>query len=151
MTDSDYELLDAIEDGGSYKQIKNLLIKSNNKYTNHIGMTLLHFAAKHQNTKIVKLLLDAGFDPNIRDNFGWTPIMDASINGRIKNVRALLEAGADVNAKNRHSQTSLDHALSRNNFKIVSMINKYIISIPMLHRKFDKINENVIRESMMYV
>jgi len=39
---------------------------------NKAGFTSLHIAARDGRTEIVKLLLNKGVDPNIRDGFGFS-------------------------------------------------------------------------------
>src|SRR5829696_5473630 len=60
------------------------------------GSTPLHFLVAHPDT--VRLLLDAGADPNVRDTGdNATPLHFAAGGGHVDSVRLLLDAGADVN------------------------------------------------------
>ena len=57
----------------------------------------LHFAVKNQNAAMVKLLLEAGADPNwINKNPGFAPITKAVKESNAEIVRALLAHGAEV-------------------------------------------------------
>ena len=56
---------------------------------------------------IARLLLDAGASVHARNNYGMTPLHDASILGRIEIVRLLLEAGAAVYALDERDMTPL--------------------------------------------
>ncbi len=52
---------------------------------------------------LVKSLLAAGADVNVRDELGWSPLMKACYNAELKHgfvdvVQTLIEAGADIEA-----------------------------------------------------
>lgn len=66
------------------------------------GMTAVHLAALMQETPILRLLLQEGGDPNIRNETGNTPLFMAETGD---DVRALVEAGADANARNELGST----------------------------------------------
>jgi len=55
----------------------------------------------------VKLLLDAGADPNTEDKSGVCPLHRAVRTRSTGAVRALLQSGADVSRKNRSGSTAL--------------------------------------------
>ena len=57
------------------------------------GRSALHYAGK--NAASVRLLLDAGANPNIQDNGGDTPLYYACYYGYPHVVRILLDSGAD--------------------------------------------------------
>lgn len=71
--------------------------------------TLLHAAVFGRCTSLVRTLLAAGADPNVRDAAGQTPLMGAS---KRPEVRLLLGAGADINAIDSGKQSTLHHAYS---------------------------------------
>ena len=73
------------------------------------GMTAVHLAALMQETPILRLLLQEGGDPNIRNETGNTPLFMAETGD---DVRALVEAGADANARNELGSTPLFSAAS---------------------------------------
>jgi uncharacterized protein len=50
-------------------------------------------------SEVLKLLLDAGADPNGQDDDGWRPLMAAAYGGFPASVRLLLDRGAAVNAR----------------------------------------------------
>lgn len=65
---------------------------------NKEGEPLLFVASKYGHTRIVKLLIGADADVNMRETIsGATPLLAASINGHTKAVKMLLDADADVN------------------------------------------------------
>ncbi len=71
-------------------------------------MTPLHSAASLGDSKIIKLLLDAGADVEAQAVYS-TPLMYAALSGKTNAVRMLLYAGADVNHVNSHDGQNALH------------------------------------------
>ncbi|HET7218406.1 MAG TPA: ankyrin repeat domain-containing protein [Vicinamibacterales bacterium] len=69
------------------------------------GSTPLMYAALYGSAALVKQLLDAGADPNIRNNAGATALTWAVDD--LAKVRLLIAAGADVNASSDFGRTPL--------------------------------------------
>ena len=80
-----------------------------------IGYTALHYAAKDQNTALVRLLLEAGADPNAQDvrNIGNTPLGAVAGNCSLELARILVAAGADPTVPGWMQITALDQAQKR--------------------------------------
>lgn len=57
--------------------------------------------------RLVKALLDKGADCNVHDDFGFTPLITASLRGPAEAVRLLCVHGANVNAQTRPGRTVL--------------------------------------------
>ena len=57
--------------------------------------------------RIVKVLLDAGVDPDARDQNGTTVLMYAAYKGHIEIAKTLIGKGADINAKSKTGKTAL--------------------------------------------
>jgi ankyrin repeat protein len=74
--------------------------------------TALDVAAldRREDSEIVRLLLDAGADPNSLDNGGNTALIDACAWGNSETVRMLLAAGADPNRVTKDGSTALNTA-----------------------------------------
>ena len=60
-----------------------------------LGLTPLHWAAKHDTVNIVEVLLDQGVDPNSRADNGQTPLHLAAFQDDPDVVEVLLDHGAD--------------------------------------------------------
>jgi ankyrin repeat protein len=60
--------------------------------------------------EVVRLLLAAGADVNVTDVYGYTPLINFTMNGHVEIVRLLLEAGADVQAETVDGDTALTEA-----------------------------------------
>lgn len=65
------------------------------------GTTALMIACQERKHSLVKLLLQAGANPNLQDRIGRTALMFAAENGDLPIIKALLDAGADITATAR--------------------------------------------------
>ncbi len=75
------------------------------------GSTPLMYAVLYGDAGAVRLLLDNGADPNVRNEAGASTLMWAVDN--LEKTRALLQRGADVNARSEDGRTALSIAASR--------------------------------------
>lgn len=91
------------------------------------GNTPLTCAVGSNNYSIVKLLLEKGADPNIKDKSSQTAIMYlAQKNTPIDTIlNLLLKSGADINATNRGGTSALQIALYMNNINAAKSLIKY--------------------------
>ncbi|XP_072282407.1 protein phosphatase 1 regulatory subunit 12C isoform X10 [Pyxicephalus adspersus] len=74
------------------------------------GASALHVAAAKGYVEIMRLLLQAGFDPNVQDKDGWTPLHAAAHWGVEEACRLLVENFCDMNALNNVGQRPCDVA-----------------------------------------
>ncbi|XP_014679678.1 PREDICTED: putative ankyrin repeat protein RF_0381 [Priapulus caudatus] len=86
-------------------------------------MTSLYCAAYSGQLDLVRLLLEAGADPNVTETEnGKTPLMEAAWEGKEAVVQMLLSHGADANAANSYGETSLHHAARSGQLDIVRLL-----------------------------
>ena len=70
-------------------------------------MTPLRLSVVHGHTDLVRLLLQAGADVNVQNEYGETVLHQAAWQGHASIVALLLEQGADVNVQNEGWSDSL--------------------------------------------
>ena len=83
--------------------------------------------AKTKDTKnqdVAKMLVQAGADPNARQENGMTALMSAAFNGQHDVARALLEKGARVN-DDAKGFTALSLAVERNDKAMAELLLKH--------------------------
>ncbi|GAC1694583.1 MAG: hypothetical protein NVS9B5_37490 [Terriglobales bacterium] len=87
------------------------------------GKTALHLASEDDeesspgDLESVRLLLAAGANPNMTDNSGGTPLMNAAHYGNPTIVQALVLAGAKIDARNTEGKTAIEIAIEAGNAK----------------------------------
>ncbi|XP_072124300.1 protein phosphatase 1 regulatory subunit 12A isoform X6 [Mobula birostris] len=74
------------------------------------GGTALHVAAAKGYSEVLKLLIQAGYDVNIKDYDGWTPLHAAAHWGKEETCRILVESFCDMEMINKVGQTAFDVA-----------------------------------------
>lgn len=91
---------------------------------NDYGETPLIRASFHaiNNAQLVKMLLDAGSDPDIQDELGQTALMKAGYTGNIEIVKRLLNAGANPNIQDENGSTVLFDVINRGHVKVLKLL-----------------------------
>lgn len=87
------------------------------------GETALFGAASFTNgLPTVRLLLTRGADVNIANQAGWTPLMQAALDGSAGIVRELLSHKPDLDAKDQDGKTALDLAVQYQHADVVQLL-----------------------------
>jgi len=90
-----------------------------------LGATALHLAMFQSNLVVVKMLLDQGFDPNIRDiKHGYTPLHNAVVANNPGAARLLVAYGASKYARDLNGHTPLDKARKDEKGAMVSLLSR---------------------------
>ena len=128
------ELKGEIEGSGNLKYIKELLEWGHFDVNviwldeNEQDCSFLMLASNLNKPKIVKVLLDAGADPNVKDTCDDTALMIASARGHLQVVQVLLEnPQTDPNLKNEewgdgYGSTALIDASGRGHSQVVKTL-----------------------------
>ncbi|XP_063073216.1 protein phosphatase 1 regulatory subunit 12A isoform X3 [Engraulis encrasicolus] len=74
------------------------------------GGTAMHVAAAKGYSEVLKLLIQAGYDVNIKDFDGWTPLHAAAHWGKSEACRILVEQLCNMDLINKVGQTAFDVA-----------------------------------------
>ena len=83
----------------------------------------LHTAESHDKEKLVRLLIDKGWNVNQKDEEGNTPLLLAAGYRKEKNiVKLLLENGADPDVKNDQDETPISTAIYKQNKFTVQLL-----------------------------
>jgi ankyrin repeat protein len=72
--------------------------------------TAMHSAVSRLQSDVVRILLEAGANPNVRQSAGWTPLHAAAMNGDLTSIELLLASGADATATNEEGRSVIDLA-----------------------------------------
>jgi hypothetical protein len=88
-------------------------------------VTALHGAVARRDVEIAKVLLEAGADPNARQERGFVPLHDAAANGNAALVELLLQHGARADAKTDDGKTAGNMAAEREHKELAEMLGNW--------------------------
>jgi cytohesin len=86
------------------------------------GWTPLRLAVIHGHMAAAEALLNAGADPNAKDNENIPLLHQAVIRGKKEMVELLLDKKADLNAKDSEGETALNEAVEQGNNEIIQLL-----------------------------
>lgn len=70
----------------------------------------LHNASSFGHVEVARFLIKHGADCNVKDNWNFTPLMEAAVKGKADVCIVLLQNGADTRLANSDGRTALDLA-----------------------------------------
>ncbi|TSA29640.1 MAG: ankyrin repeat domain-containing protein [Verrucomicrobiaceae bacterium] len=82
-------------------------------------------AAWYGRTEIVRRLLEAGANPNIKEGEGWTPFLAAADRGHKETVILLLQSGADSSIGRPDGISAAEYARKHEDEDIASVIEQW--------------------------
>ena len=86
------------------------------------GLTALIVASQAGDSNIVQTLLDDKANPDVQDDYGWTPLMKSALNGHADVATLLIKKGAHVNLAGKQGETALYLACQSGNIEIVKLL-----------------------------
>jgi len=89
---------------------------------NDLKAAPLHSATAGRYEKIVKMLLDHGADPNVREQNGFTALHVAAQNNDVEIIHLLLLGGADLTLKSTSGKTAMDIAMGAGHEKATALL-----------------------------
>jgi ankyrin repeat protein len=121
----DYNLMIAASKG-YVTEVNRLILKGADIFAEtDQGVTPLIFAVSNNKSKVTKVLLDYGSDPNKMTLKGETPLIIAVKNGNSEIVEALIRKGAVVDTTDKYDATALHYASVYGNLELVDMLLYY--------------------------
>ena len=76
-------------------------------------------------TDVIRVLLDAGADPNRPSDNNLTPLMGCARGGHVGACRLLLQAGARLGDINAFGETAADVALKAGHLAVVTLLSDH--------------------------
>ncbi|CEG40984.1 Ankyrin [Plasmopara halstedii] len=86
------------------------------------GYSPMHHAAARGHLNILQLLLDFGWNVDIRNDAMETPLHLASFNGHVHVAEFLLDRGAEINAQTKEKDTALFYSARKGKYRIVRLL-----------------------------
>ncbi|KAF4340918.1 ankyrin repeat-containing protein [Fusarium beomiforme] len=100
--------------------VRKWVARSRKDERNAFGQTSLHLAIS--TPQYLRMLIEAGYQLNARDNYGITPLMYAAAINQEEAVIALIEAGSDLNAEDKWNRNFMFYAGLRQHWHLVLKI-----------------------------
>ncbi len=94
----------------------------NQKPPSRFANTAVDSAVAGDHTDVVRILLAAGANPNVRSEANYTTLHKAAVHGNLEIVRMLLDRGADVHAVRDGGHTPLDDAMEKGHAAIADLL-----------------------------
>lgn len=108
-----------------------LKMEMSRESTQSDGKSVIHFAASMGSIPLLMRCLEAGCDPNQKDNNGNTPCHYAASNGNLAAIQFLYEHGANIFARNLYQKTAFDIAIIKENQAVIDLIEYLQVKIKL--------------------
>lgn len=82
-------------------------------------------SARNPDPEVFDYFLNHGADPSQGNDFGYTPLILASLNNRTSLIRRYLERGDDASARDIDGETALSLALEKRNNEAVALLREF--------------------------
>lgn len=86
------------------------------------GLNDLYWAEQYE---MIRVLLEAGAEPDTADFHGVIPLMRASADGNLDLVTILLNHGADPYKENKHGWNAIEYAESENQYEVINLLESF--------------------------
>lgn len=111
--------------------------------------SLLHRKVYEEEVGAVEVLLSAGFDANLQDSEGRTPLMKAARYAGVEETKLLLENGAKFNIKDNNGLTALQLAKDAYNQDVAELLSQQLLlSMPKLQTLITHIKEGESKKAL---
>ncbi len=77
---------------------------------------------KRGDEPVLRVALEAGLDPNLANQHGWSLLMLAALEGAVPIGTLLLNQGAAVDPRNRHEETALSLAAQKGHVPFMKLL-----------------------------
>ena len=86
----------------------------------------LNAAAVENEIDVIRILLDHGADPNVKNSQGDTPLICATkyAGGKAETVELLIKAGTNQDVRDNDGKTALDYAKAKGQQQAVAMLER---------------------------
>jgi ankyrin repeat protein len=85
-------------------------------------IAVIHSAAASRNAALVKLVLQAGANPNLQQQGGYTALHEAAMHNSVDRAQALLDAGADRGIRSDDGLTAAEMAAQKGNKEVLELL-----------------------------
>jgi len=89
---------------------------------NPMKVAVINAAAASRNLEVVKLVLQAGANPDAQQHAGYTAMHEAAANNNVELAKALLNAGADPGVRTDAGLTAADMAREKGHTEIAELL-----------------------------
>ncbi|QEY22439.1 hypothetical protein D0S48_18235 [Psychrobacillus sp. AK 1817] len=119
---TDYDFINsALKEASQQGQLNivKTILESERVYQ-YIGQfTPLMLSSSRGHLEIMKMLMDAGFDPNLKGFKEQTALMEASLSGKVEAMNLLIQRNADINLRDRDGKTALIMSIEEGHVDVV--------------------------------